>query len=314
MKSADKAVAVAFTEFMGGMQNDSAMPQDGFNPIWVAFIWPAVPYDFFNEADALTRAELLINSEESNNTSGDSDILDAAKAAKVAIENENPDDEEFAHRVHTLAEHSLDDDADDDVDGNDVDSKVGRAKETPASEIVEGVVSTFSAVLRPLQNLAFGRLMKRGRICGKDMGKIIGKFMNAAYLSKDEGPYKRPKVSFMSNSLGAHCIVGALSVSKEEMPYKMHTVYFIQGAISTDWFSLDSRYQDYAKKVAGATVATFSSRDFLLKNVFTTFHGDALGYEGFRDGNNMAMKALDVLETEPYELGDGEFTSVDSSE
>lgn len=47
----------------GGMQNDAAMTaedDESFKPIWVALIWPAVPYGLFQETDALTRTELLI--------------------------------------------------------------------------------------------------------------------------------------------------------------------------------------------------------------------------------------------------------------
>lgn len=320
--TAQKAIAVPFTEFMGGMQNDAAMPTDEedkpFKPVFVAFIWPAVPYDFFEEQDALTRTELLMNSEKQNTKSGDTDILRAAEAAKAAIENETgEEDEALKEKMKELAESSVPDDDDEDeqeddvvaVQNGDSDSVVSRAKETALSDVIEGICSVFTPILRPLENLAFSRLMKRGRSCGAMMGRIAAKFMKSAMAGEFE---QKPLLTMMANSLGAHMLVGALSVS-HEMPYKPHALFFVQGAIAKQWFGSGRRYSQYAGKVAGPIICTYSERDYLLKNVFGPFHGDALGFEGFPHGCALNMKCLEEMQEEPYVFENGVFNSVNCS-
>lgn len=307
-------MAVPFAEFMTGMQNDAAMPTENFNPIFVAFIWPAVPQDFIKEEDALTRTELLIKSE-SENAAKDSDILEAAEAAKVALENEDPEDADLQSKMATLAEHTVDVDAaeaaeeeDEDaraIQEGDPDAVVQRARNTRAGRIIEGVLSTFTPVLRPLENLMFGRLMKRGRQCGTYMGLVIGKMMKVA-----EG---RPRVCMMANSLGAHMLVGVLSVA-DQFPYKLHTVFFVQGAISKYHFAPGRRYANLRNRVAGPFVATYSDHDYMLCNVFGPFHGDALGFEGFSDGEVIDMKSMEEITDSPYDFSTDCCCSINGSQ
>ena len=148
---------------------------------------------------------MLIGSEEDGTANGfgqDTDIVEAAQAVKTAIENNevdgnaDPDD-----KMRKLAQHSKEDDDDDE---NEEDTYT-RAKETPLSGALDDVLSTFSPLLRPLENLAFGRLMKRGRGCGALMGRAVSKIMNGA-LAYNDGEGQRPKLSFMANSLGAHTV------------------------------------------------------------------------------------------------------------
>lgn len=298
-KPADKAIAVPFTEFMGGMQNDGAMPTEDFNPVWVAFIWPAVPFEFAQTDDALTRAELLIQSEQ-DNIGEDSEILKTAQAAKVAMENEDPDDEELKDRMKTLMQDTFDDEEDDEDDANlaaykagDADAVIENAKNNPVGNVIEDVLSVFRPIVRPVENLVFGRLMKRGRRAGIVMAEVLGKIMEAC-----EG---RPKVCLMANSLGAHVLVGSLSASSK-MPYKVHTVFFVQGAISREWFKEGHRYSGLSANVAGPFLCTYSDCDYMLKNVFGPFHGDAIGFDGFGQGEVIDMKGMDELGETPYEF------------
>lgn len=289
------------------------MPTEDFFPIFVAFIWPAVPQDFIKETDALTRTQLLIKSEEEN-SANNIDILEAATAAQTAIEQDDPEEEEFKQKLTTLAENAVDiDDAENDeeedgdanaVKAGEPEAVVQRARETEASSIIEGALQTFKGVLRPFENLVFGRLMKRGRQCGTYMGLVLGKLMKSA-----EG---QPKVCMMANSLGAHVLVGVLS-NAHKMPYKIHTVFFVQGAISRYWFAPGRRYGMLPERVAGPFVATFSDLDFMLKNIFSPFHGDALGYEGFAVGSVIDMKSLEEIDENPYDFEYGSCCSINGS-
>lgn len=293
------------------MQNDSEMPaEDDFNPVWIAFIWPAVPTAAANCDDALTRAELIIQNEANRTKSGTSDIKEAAEAAKKAMEDENPDDEELRTKLAAVSEHMVDDDDDDDdevvaaIKNGDTDIAIERAKESPAGPIIEGAISVFKPIMRPLETLIFGRLMKRGRDCGKCMGSVLHKLMTVSE--------NRPKVTMMANSLGAHVLVGAMKQAPT-FPYKVHAVFFVQGAINRFWFGTGGRYNQLTDFVAGPVVATFSERDYLLKNVFGPFHGDALGFEGFSNSEPIDMKSLDELQESPYEFSGGQYHSINGS-
>lgn len=295
---------------MSGMQNDTEMPTENFNPVWVAFIWPAVPLAAAKADDALTRTELIIQNEENRTKSGNTDIKEAAEAAKKAMEDENPDDEELQAKLAVVSEHMIDDDDDDDdevvaaIKNGDPEVAINRAKESAAGPIIEGALSIFRPIMRPLETLVFGRLMKRGRNCGKFMGEVLKKLMTSA-----DG---RPKVTMMANSLGAHMLVGAMKQAPT-FPYKVHAIFFVQGAINRFWFGSGGRYKQLKDFVAGPVVATYSERDYLLKNIFGPFHGDALGFEGFSDCNIVEMKSLEELQESSYEFAPGSYNSIDGS-
>lgn len=319
-----KAIKVAFADFIGGMQDDEAMPsgndeENPFKPCFVAFTWPGVPFEFFKAKDALTRTELLVESEEEVSASGETDISRAARAARAAIENETfENDENLQRELRQLAENTVGEDqptneerADDEDTREDESSAsmLKRAKTTPLTDVVEGVFSQFSPVLRPLENMAFSRLMKRARASGLIIGRIVARIMASGL----HGPTPQRKVcTFMANSLGAQVLVGVLDVT-DEMPYKPHAFFFVQGAVSRSWFATGRRYEAHAKKVAGPVVCTYSDRDFLLKNIFGPFHGDAVGFEGFPEGHFLEIKSLEELAEEPYHFENGSFNSVNCS-
>lgn len=291
------------------MQNDKAMPTEDFHPVFVAFIWPTLPLGAATEGDALARAELIIEHEK-NNTE-DNDILDAAEAAKEALQKQDPDDKLLKESVGKLMEHSVDDDNDDDdeneaaIKSGRTEEVVNRARETICGPILEGFLSIFRPIMRPFETALFGRLMKRGRTIGVFMGEILAKFMKAA-----EG---RPKVSMMANSLGAHMLVGALKAG-DKMPYKIHSLLFIQGAISSANFESGKRFEPLLKHVAGPVACTFSERDFMLKNIFGPFYGNPLGFKGFSAGKMMYMKSLEELAKGPYDFNLDVCNSVNGSE
>lgn len=302
----DKAVAVPFTEFIGGMQNDAAMPSENFNPIFVAFIWPAVPIEFGRAPDALTRLELLKQNEKQL-AGEDTDIVKAAEAAELAIEEDNDEKEELVNELKMLAANARDDDDDDD---EDPDTKVQRVREEARSGGIMGgigdAVSGVAAnVLNPFQHLVFGRLMKRGNRTGKVMEKVLGKLMRAK-----EGT--RIKLCLMANSLGAHVLTSVLN-NPQTLPYKAHTVFFVQGAITRDWFDEDGKFAACRKSVAGPIVCTHSQRDLMLKNVYAFFHGEAIGLGGVNPGAKLTMKSLDEANESPYEFSIGDWNSVDGT-
>lgn len=314
----DKAVAVPFTEFMGGMQNDCAMPteEDGFKPMFVAFIWPAVPYSFMQSDDALTRAQLLADNEREQMDGEDTAIAKAADAARKAMEEDNPDDEELNESLKVLVDeaHEDDDDEDDDEEANlyregGTDEVVNRAKDTPTGNAIETVLTVFRPVMRPFENLMFGRLMKRGQRVGHVMGAVLGKLMRAA-----EERSGQVKVSMMANSLGAHVLAGAMKKAPEEMPYKLHTVFFVQGAITREWFGEGRKYGAVANNCAGPVACSYSSRDLMLKNIYGPFHGTAIGFEGSGVGKALDMKSLELLNDEPYEFDCCAWNDVNCSE
>lgn len=302
----DKAVAVPFTEFMGGMQNDAAMPQgEDFKPIFVAFIWPAVPIEFARSEDALTRAELLAQSEK-DTVGEDTDIAKAAMAAKKAIEKEDPDDEELSNELKKLADASK---LDSDDEDEDTDTKVQRLKDEAkqgGGNAVGGFLAGITkSVLDPFQNLVFGRLMARGQRTGKVMEKVLGKLMIA-----NEGT--TTKVCLMANSLGAHVLAGILN-KPQTLPHKVHTVFFVQGAITCQLFKDGSKYAAIKESVAGPIICTHSDHDLMLKRIFEFFHGTAIGIDGFCIGDAVDMKSLDEAKSEPYKLPCGQWASVNGT-
>lgn len=303
----NKAVAVPFTEFIGGMQNDAAMPQEDFNPVFVAFIWPAVPIEFARADDALTRTELLVQSEKEN-AGEDTDIARAATAARHAIEKEDPDDEEFDHELRALADASKNES--DDEDDEDLDTKVRRLKDEATEEddgtVLGDVVSGLTKkVINPLQNLVFGRLMARGQRTGKVMEKVLSKLMLA-----NEG--KRTKVCLMANSLGAHVLAGILN-KPQTLPHKIHTVFFVQGAITRELFENGGKFEHVKDAVAGPIVCTHSARDLMLKNIYAFFHGSAVGLHGVAVGEATEMKSLDEARESPYQFCCGDWTSINGT-
>lgn len=303
----DKAIAVPFTEFMGGMQNDAAMPEgDHFQPIFVAFIWPALPIEFVRTDDALTRAELLAAAE-TDATGEETDIAKAALAAKRAIENEDPDDEDLANQLKVLADDSRNDsDSDDDEDW---DSKVHRLKDEAIVQTTGffGAMSNVAkAVLSPFEHFAFGRFMSRGQRTGKVMEKVLGKLMVA------NGDVKT-KVCLMANSLGAHVLASILN-KPQTLPHKIHTVFFVQGAITSELFQDTKKFCTIDSNVAGPIVCTHSDRDLLLKNIFGMFHGLAIGLGGVERGHSILMKGLGQAAEEPYRFACGEWTNVNGTE
>lgn len=295
MSAADKAVAVPFTEFMGGMQNDKAMPTEGFHPIFVAFIWQAVPYSFFKTEDSLTRAQLLAN-EEKKQAGGDTDISKAAEAATAAIEEENPDNEALVNEFKVLASNSHIEDDDDDEDD---DTKVERLRtegkvEKEGDTLGERVIDFGLSILNPLQFLVFGRLMGRGQKTGRVMEQVLAKLMTA-----NEGV--KTKVCLMANSLGAHVLSGILH-DPQHLPHKIHTVFYVQGAMAREKFLSGRKFERICQNVAGPIVCTYSDRDLMLKNIFGPFHGTAIGEDGFATGEIVDMKSLDEMQTEPYKF------------
>lgn len=304
----DKAVAVPFTEFIGGMQNDAAMPTENFNPVFVAFIWPAVPIEFGRTPDALTRLELLKQNEKEM-AGEDTDIVKAAEAAQTAIEEEDDEKEELVNELKVLAANTKDDDDDDD-DDEDPDTKVERVREQAKSrgfmDVIGGTVTGVAAnVLNPVQYLVFGRLMKRGDRTGRVMERVLGKLMRAK-----EGT--RIKLCLMANSLGAHVLVGILKNPKT-LPYKAHTVFFVQGAIAKDKFDEGGKLAGCKDSVAGPIVCTHSERDLMLKNIYAFFHGEAVGLGGVNPGAKLSMKSIEEVQESPYEFSVGNWNSVDGT-
>lgn len=152
----DKAVAVPFTAFMGGMQNYVTMPEDGFNPICVAFIWTVVQIGAVKAENAPTFTELIIQSEKESRKTGATDISDANEAARVSMEIENPDEEEFNANMAIMSNAAVYDDLPDE-DGK---MAVNRGKETVGGPVIEGFLSIFTPILRPFGNIVFLRLTK----------------------------------------------------------------------------------------------------------------------------------------------------------
>ncbi|CAN8076250.1 unnamed protein product [Agarophyton chilense] len=305
----DKAVAVPFTEFMGGMQDDRAMPEssDEFRPIFIAFIWPAVPIDFIKTDDALTKAELLASSE--RELEGESEIAHACEAAKRAIDNEDPDDDDLKESMRALVSQIRDDDDEDDEDPENVierEREVAREAEYQVtSRRVEDLGDLFKVVMRPVETFVFGRLMKRGQRVGEVMGAVIGKLMKASE--------KRMKVCLMANSLGAHVLVGLLNRS-HVLPYKLHTVFFVQGAIAREYFEDGGKFGHVKRIVAGPVVVSFSEHDLMLRNVFGWFHGIAIGFTGAPTGMTCRMKHISEIDDDPYNFECGEWNNIDGSE
>lgn len=303
----DKAVAVPFTEFMGGMQNDAAMPDgDHFRPIFVAFIWPALPLEFVRADDALTRTELLAAAEKEA-TGEETDIAKAAFAAKKAIEDDNPDDEDLANQLEILADDSRNDS--DSEDDEDFEAKVRRLKEEAVVQKAGffGAMSNVAkTILNPFQHFAFGRLMARGQRTGKVMEKVLGKLMVA------NGDVKT-KVCLMANSLGAHVLASILN-KPQTLPHKIHTVFFVQGAITREVFADTKKFCAITNNVAGPIICTHSERDLMLKNVFGMFFGSAIGLSGVERGHSILMKGLRQAGEEPYRFACGEWTSVNGTQ
>lgn len=297
----DKAVAVPFTEFIGGMQNDAAMPldDDSFRPIFVAFIWPAVPIEFGKEPDALTRMELLATSE-----GPDSEVGAAAMAAKKAMDDENDEDEEMITQFRSLAQGARDDSDDEEEDPETLVDRLFTAARNGdfLNDLADRFGSVTANVLNPLQTLVFGRLMKRGNHTGRVMESVLGKLMRASE--------ERIKLCLMANSLGAHVLAGILK-RPQSLPYKAHTVFFVQGAITKDLFEEGGKFASVKDNVAGPIVCTYSEHDLMLKNIYAFWHGEAIGYGGVSRGLNIQMKEIQETEEEPYELQCGEWNSVD---
>lgn len=306
----DKAVTVPFKQFIAGMQNDAAMPTgDDFHPIFVCFIWPALPIQLVQTDDARTKAELLYENEMRSGTGEETDISMAAMAAKKALDNEDPDDDDYKEALKTLAADAADTD-----DEEEPDHIVERAKANVKKNeliprdpedrgLIGDVLSIFKGILRPLETLAFGRLMKRGKKTGAVMGAVIAKLMSA---TED-----RKRVCLMANSLGAHVLVG---VMQSDLPYKLHTVFFVQAAIAEDVFDEDGKFASACESVAGPVLCTHSQKDNLLLNVFGPFHGTALGFVGFPKGEDQKMKSIPAVLEEGYEFVHSFWNSIDGTE
>lgn len=290
------------------MQDDKAMPEPShdFKPIFVAFIWPALPIEFGRTDDALTKAQLLANSEREQGE--DSEIARACDAAERAIHNEDPDDDDLKHAMRSLVLESRDDDDDDD---DDPDTVVEREREVARQQGSEdeiqsrGINNIFTTVMRPFETFVFGRLMKRGQRVGEVMGSVLGKLMKA---TED-----RKKVCMMANSLGAHVLCGLLN-RPHQLPYKIHTVFFVQGAITKEWFHPGAKYGHVHEVVAGPVVCSYSERDLILRNMFGWFHGIAIGFAGTPIGQMIRMKHLHEVVDEPYSLDCGAWNNVDGTE
>lgn len=310
LQTAEKAIAVPFKEFIGGMQNDTEMPSDDFKPMWVCIVWPSLPYGAATSDDALTRMELIAQNEDRYNRAQTTDIQEAAAAAADAIKSEDADGEVLQRKMVSLTANIVDEDVDYEdqiysavIDGNP-EAAVERAKESWAAPLISGVLGIFKPILHPVETLVFGRLMKRGRTCGTHIVPMLKNWMTAAS--------NRPKVTMMANSLGSHVLVGILKQA-DDLPYKIHATFFVQGAIDRALFGGFGRLKHLAGKVAGPTVATFSTRDYLLKNIFAPFHGDALGFKGFPDCTPIPMKSLSEVESDPYLFERSKFCSIDGS-
>ena len=307
----EKAVAVPFSEFISGMQDDHSMPppETGFSPIFIAFIWQALPISFFKEPDALTRAELVEESEKQLNVE-DSDVMDTLGAARHAVEENDPDSADLNEKLICLVEHTKqeqeDDDSNDPINIVSVAKSKGQEAEDLGDVVARGFRGVFKNIFRPVEYLVFGRLMARGRRSGKVMQRIIANFMNVI-------PDPTVKFCLMANSLGAHVLAGALT-DPCVLPRKIHTVFFVQGAVSNDWFDDGGKYRSVDKYVAGPIVCTHSERDLLLLNVFGTFHGTALGYSGASLGNRIRMRSRESVIEEPYSMAAASWTSVDGTE
>lgn len=302
-------MAVPFTEFIGGMQNDRAMPTDeNFKPIFVAFIWQAVAHSFFNPEDAKTRA-VLLGEEEKKQAGGETDISRAAEAAAAAMDEENPDKEELINEFKNLAANShLDDDDDDDEDDDAKVERVraeGRVQREEEDDLGDKLLDIGLSIVNPLQNLVFGRLMGRGQKTGKVMGRVLAKLMEA-----NEGV--QTKVCLMANSLGAHVLSGILK-DADYLPHKIHSVFYVQGAISDNMFTPGAKFEKIKDNVAGPVVCTYSDKDNILRNFFGLFHGKAIGLVGVPVGERIEMKGLDEYEADPYVLSCGQWNSVDGS-
>lgn len=147
----------------------------------------------------------------------------------------------------------------------------------------------------------FERLMPRALKTGEVLGGVMVKLMNAS---------QNTRFSLMANSLGAHVIGGALNV---DLPRKLHSVYVVQGAAESSWYNEGGQFSHIAGKVAGPTVCTTSDEDDMLKNVFSTIYGAAVGIKGFPRGVRLAMKSRKELAESPYKWTNGEWHTIDGS-
>lgn len=312
--SPQKAIAVPFKEFIGGMQNDKAMPTEDFNPLFVTFIWPSMPNSLADQEDARTRMELVIQNE-TNNGHAESDIVKAAAAAKKAIENENADDEELVGALKVMAQKTKEDkqeaDSEDDSD-DEPDVKVEKVREEAKNGVFKVIggaalgltLNVASRVLSPFEFILFGRLISRGNRVGKVMETVLAKFMKAK-----EEPLK---VCMMANSLGAHVLAGCLRKPKN-MPYKIHTVFFVQGAVETNKFADGGKFSSCKDSCAGPILSSYSNKDRTLRYMFDFFRDTPLGWDGFPGGQKVEMKSLEEYAEVPYQLKNQEWNSVNGS-
>lgn len=289
------------------MQDDRAMPpySPQFSPLFLAFIWPAVPISFATEEDALTKAQLLADNEQANEQNPH--ILRVCHAAQQAIQKEDPDDEELLTALQKITVDSLDDDHHHHT--QDAEAIVTEERETAKAshthKLDRGLTNIFTLILRPFENLMFGRLKQRAIRVGKVMGFVLGKILQAGQT--------RYKVSLMANSLGVQVLCGILN-HPEQLPYKIHTVFFVQGAIATILFQQGEKFQNVHNTIAGPALCTFSKKDRLLQNMFRWFHGPAIGYDGTCRGVTLSMKKLDQIEQDPYLFENGIWNDIDGTE
>lgn len=310
--TADKAVKIPFREFMAGMQNDAAMPRDdeNFRPLFVGFVWPGVPFKKLQRLIGAASAALSENCADADDPCAcdDSAPDDPAPDEDAAEEGVSSADASSSAATATAAPHLGDgysDSGSDDASHGD-DAQQSDVGENPLGCALNDVFSALREELQPVEHAVFGRLIARARAVGTGWAVILGKLLRAAQ------PPSRPRLSLMANSLGVHVVLGALHAARQQLPYRPAAALLVAGAVQRKEFASGGGDARLCDNLAGPLVATFSRKDYLLRNVFGPFHGCAVGYAGFGVGDEMIMRAVEDIGE--YEFGAGRLVSVDGTE
>ncbi len=335
-QSASIAARNPFNRQISGLLDDANRPRGrNFRPLFVCFTWESLPTGIREDKNALTEeliTQQILKAEQQQGQSWIQKLQSSLSAAKrrgnerqarrdimLAVADEISDESEDGARVKMDLERTLSqlEETEPSMESERQDRGADSSKGDNYNDLFDAANKLFNgpllplrkAVLNPLQYAVFGRLLKRGRATGVQMAIILKKLMSVAV---DHGT--QPKVSLSANSAGGHVIVGALSKNAPRLPYKLHTVVFHQGAVISKWFAAGERFAEIRKNVAGPLVATMSSKDSMLRNVFGLVYKDpAIGLVGFPEGKRYDMKSKSEILEQNYEWMEGEMFTIDGS-
>ena len=351
-QSPSVAVKNPFNRLISGLLDDSnKSSDDNFNPLFVCFTWESSPSDVLEDSTAFSNQEINRQIVEATNKTTDRDLgtqqeeqsgggglLGKLENALNAAKLRGNESQARRDIIQALADEGENDDDDDDDMKIDVEKTLTELEESERgmggsqpdqgeqqtnnednyNALFDKLNSLFNGplyplrktVVNPIQYAVFGRLLKRGRKTGVQMAIVLEKLMSAAVSVGT-----RPKVCVSGNSAGGHVLIGALAgKDSPKLPYKVHTVVFHQGALVAKWFESDGRFGEFTNNVAGPVIATTSSNDYMLRNVFGLISKDpALGLVGFPAGKKYMMKSKEEIVENDYEWTAGEMFTIDGS-